>query len=221
MPYLIVQPGDTLLELSRKYNVPYHRLLAANPQITNPSLIYPGQVVILPTAPQRTPAPEVQRVVRPGDTMFNIAREFGIPLNQLIALNPQVNDPNLIYPGMILTIQRGRPCPSNIVDFVNRFMQRKSRGESFDHMEYLTVEAGQHLDPRLLTGIPSPANREYDFLSCYRRSANEYVALVALYRRRQGYPGVFDIVLEHILVKVEDNRPRIANINVQVVLQVS
>ena len=221
MPYLIVQPGDTLLELSRKHNVPYHRLIAVNPQIRNPNQIYPGQVVILPTAPKRNPVPDVQRVVRPGDTMFNIAREFGVPLNQLIALNPQVNDPNLIYPGMILTVRRGRPCPSHIVNFVNRFMQGKARGQLANPTEYLDTDAGQRLDPRLITGIQSPSNSEYDFLSCYRRSANEYVALVALYRRRPGVPGIFDIVLEHILVRDDGQRPRIIDINVQVVLQVS
>lgn len=221
MPYLIVQPGDTLLELSRKHNVPYHRLVAVNPQIQNPNQIYPGQVVILPTAPQRTPASEVQRVVRPGDTMFFIAREFGVPLNQLIANNPQVNDPNLIYPGMILTVRRGRPCPSNIVNFVNRFMQGKAKGQLLEAGEFLADDASQHLDPRLITGIQNPANAEYDFLSCYRRSTNEYVALVALYRRRRGYPGIYDIVLEHIIVRDDSKGPKIVDINVQVVLQVS
>lgn len=221
MPYVIVQPGDTLRELSQQYHVSYLRLLAANPQIQNPDRIYPGQVIILPTPHQRTPAAEVQRVVRPGDTMFFIAREFGVPLEHLISLNRFVKDPNLIYPGMILTIRRGRHCPSQIVDFVNRFMQRKAQGQPYDHREFLTVEAEQQLDKRLIMGIPDPANAEYDFLSCYQRANNEYVALVALYRRRRGFPGVFDIVVEQIIVRVVDGRPRVANVNVQVVLQVS
>lgn len=221
MPYVIVQQGDTLRELSQRYSVPYLQLLAANPQIQNPNLIYPGQVVILPTSHQRTPVPDVQRVVRPGDTMFSIAREFGIPLERLIALNPFIKDPNLIYPGMILTIRRGRPCPSRVVDFVNRFMQRKSQGQPYDHREFLTVEAEQQLDVRLVMGIPNPANAEYDFLSCYQRSPNDYVALVALYRRRRGFPGIYDIVVEHVLVTLEGGQPRVAGINVQVVLQVS
>ncbi|HHY60982.1 MAG TPA: LysM peptidoglycan-binding domain-containing protein [Clostridia bacterium] len=221
MPYVIVQPGDTLRELSQRYHVSYLRLLAANPQIRNPDLIYPGQVVILPTPHQRTPAAEVQRVVRPGDTMYFIAREYGIPLDQLIAQNRFIKDPNLIYPGMIVTIRRGRPCPSQVVDFVNRFMQRKAHGQPHDHREFLTAEAEQYLDKRLVLGIRDPANTEYDFLSCYHRSGHEYVALVALYRRRQGYPGIYDIVVEHIIVRIVEGQPRVANINVQVVLQVS
>ena len=79
MPYLIVQPGDTLKNLSQENRVSYQRLLSANPQIENPNAIFPGQVIILPIHHQRNPIPAVQRVVRPGDTMFFIAKEFGVP----------------------------------------------------------------------------------------------------------------------------------------------
>ena len=37
-------------------------------------------------------------VVR-GDTMWGIALRYGVPLTQLIALNPQIKNPNLIYAG--------------------------------------------------------------------------------------------------------------------------
>lgn len=221
MPYVIVQPGDTLVNLSKQNNVPYQRLLAANPQIQNPNQIYPGQVVILPVPHQRTPAPEVQRVVRPGDTMWNISREFGVPLQQVIRLNPQVNNPDLIYPGMILTVKQGRPCPRNVVDFVNRFMANKTGGHSYKPGEYMTAEAEGRIDPRLLTGIKSPYNSDYDFLSCYQNSQHEFVALVAIYRRNHGSLGIHDIVLEHIIVTTKDGHPRVADINVQVVLRVS
>lgn len=37
-------------------------------------------------------------VVR-GDTLWSIARDYGMTLNYLIGLNPQIKNPNLIYPG--------------------------------------------------------------------------------------------------------------------------
>lgn len=37
-------------------------------------------------------------VVR-GDTLWGIARRYGVDLTSLIALNPQIKNPNLIYPG--------------------------------------------------------------------------------------------------------------------------
>jgi spore coat assembly protein SafA len=43
-------------------------------------------------------------IVQPGDTMFLIAQNFGIALNTLIAANPQMEDPNLIYPGQLIDV---------------------------------------------------------------------------------------------------------------------
>lgn len=37
--------------------------------------------------------------VKAGDTLWRIARLYGMSLNQLIALNPQIKNPNLIYVG--------------------------------------------------------------------------------------------------------------------------
>ena len=40
--------------------------------------------------------------VKAGDTMWGIAKRYGIALSTLIALNPQIKNPNWIYPGNIL-----------------------------------------------------------------------------------------------------------------------
>ena len=38
-------------------------------------------------------------VVRSGDTLWGIAGEYGVTLQALVAANPQIKNPNLIYPG--------------------------------------------------------------------------------------------------------------------------
>lgn len=45
-----------------------------------------------------TPAAVYHTVVR-GDTLWAIARTYGVELSQLIAWNPQIKNPNLILPG--------------------------------------------------------------------------------------------------------------------------
>lgn len=50
----IVVAGDTLWAIARMYRVSLPKLIAANPQITNPNLIYPGDRVAIP---QPTPPP--------------------------------------------------------------------------------------------------------------------------------------------------------------------
>ena len=42
-----VRPGDTMWKIARKFNVSLHDLINAN-SLTNPNLIYPGQIIIIP-----------------------------------------------------------------------------------------------------------------------------------------------------------------------------
>lgn len=43
-------------------------------------------------------APQYHRVVK-GDTLWALAQTYGLTLSELIALNPQIKNPNLIYVG--------------------------------------------------------------------------------------------------------------------------
>lgn len=43
-----VTKGDTMWKIASKYQVGTSEVIAANPQITNPNLIYPGQVLDIP-----------------------------------------------------------------------------------------------------------------------------------------------------------------------------
>lgn len=99
----VVQPGDTLFRIGRRFGVTVQQLLAANPQITDPNLIFPGQIINVPVAITPPPAPG-RYVVQPGDTLSRIARRFGVTLGALISANPQIADPDLIYPGQVINI---------------------------------------------------------------------------------------------------------------------
>ena len=43
-----VVPGDTMWKLAVKYQIGTSEIISANPQISNPDLIYPGQVLTIP-----------------------------------------------------------------------------------------------------------------------------------------------------------------------------
>ena len=46
--YHIVKKGETLALIAANYRKPLQQILAANPAITSPSLIYPGQKILIP-----------------------------------------------------------------------------------------------------------------------------------------------------------------------------
>ncbi len=54
----------------------------------------------------------ISYVVQPGDYLSAIANTYGTTVASILALNPQITDPNLIYPGEVLQIQPGQiPAP--------------------------------------------------------------------------------------------------------------
>jgi uncharacterized protein (TIGR02594 family) len=50
----VVRPGDTLTLIAAKSGVAYKVLLQANPQISNPNLIFAGQSLVLPSTADRS-----------------------------------------------------------------------------------------------------------------------------------------------------------------------
>jgi LysM repeat protein len=101
-----VKSGDTLARIARAHGVTVASIVAAN-GLASADHIVVGQKLIIPggssgSAP--APAPAAARyVVRSGDTLANIAARFGVSVNAITRANG-ITNPNLIYPGMKLTI---------------------------------------------------------------------------------------------------------------------
>ena len=55
--YHFVKSGETLAVISANYRRPLQQILAANPGVTNPSLIYPGQRIAIPGLPDPASIP--------------------------------------------------------------------------------------------------------------------------------------------------------------------
>ena len=71
-------------------------------------------------------ASAAEHYVVSGDTMWRISRSYGISLDKLIAANPQVKDPNLIYPGDKLYIpnasgQASSSTANQVLSITNKY----------------------------------------------------------------------------------------------------
>jgi LysM repeat protein len=103
-----VAPGENLVELSRRFGVRVVDILIANPQIINPELIFAGQVICIPIPPPADiPCPGFFYEVAPGETLSELARRFGVTVQQIFAANPQIVDVNKIFAGQIICIPAG------------------------------------------------------------------------------------------------------------------
>ena len=92
----VVRSGDTLGGIAARFGTTWQALAAIN-GISNPNYIQAGQTIRLSGA--AAPVPRRTCTVDPDDTMSSIAAQFGIPLSTLLALNRQIANPDLIYPG--------------------------------------------------------------------------------------------------------------------------
>ncbi len=122
----VVQPGENLYRIALQYNTTWPVLAAYN-GISNPNLIYVGQVLKIPapgqTAPppqptnapaqpqpttQPTPVPADRQTytVQAGDSLYRIATRFGTTVDALVQSN-YISNPNLIYVGQVLIIPAG------------------------------------------------------------------------------------------------------------------
>lgn len=106
-----VVSGDTMFEIAQRNGISLESLLRANPQITDPNRIFPGQEICIPVAPQPNCPNGRLYTVQSGDTLFEIARRNNITLASLIAANPQIADPNQIVPGQEICIPMAEAVP--------------------------------------------------------------------------------------------------------------
>ena len=98
----VVKKGDTLSGIASKYNTTYQKIASDN-GISNPNLIYVGQVVKILNCSTNNSS-EVKYVVKKGDTLSGIASKYNTTY-QKIASDNGISNPNLIYPGQVLIIK--------------------------------------------------------------------------------------------------------------------
>ena len=101
-----VQPGDTLFSISRRFGSTVQLIELTNaifPPITDPTVIFPGQVLVVSETglEQRN---VISYFVNPGDSLYTIGTRFAATADIMAGMNPQISNPNLIYPGIPINV---------------------------------------------------------------------------------------------------------------------
>jgi LysM repeat protein len=121
-----VQAGENLYHIALQYGTTVEAIAQAN-GITNPNLIFVGQVLVIPqgTTPVPTATPvttgtvtptaipvtppttgEIVHVVQPGENLFRISLKYNL-LTSIVAAYNGITNPNLIYVGQKIRIPTG------------------------------------------------------------------------------------------------------------------
>lgn len=111
MVFYFVQRGETLYHIAKRYQTTVHAIVAAN-RLEDPNAICAGQALVIPR-PGEVPSPPpggIVHLVRPGETVFHLARKFGTTAPDILKAN-QIVHPEFILPGQQLVIpERVEQC---------------------------------------------------------------------------------------------------------------
>lgn len=113
---ITVQWGDTLSGIAQRCGTTVSAIQAANPGLG--WKIYAGQVLYIPSGysdPVYYPPTGGTYTVQWGDTLGKIAKRVGVSWRDILAVNPQIQNPSLIYAGQVIYLPVGvsNPPPYN------------------------------------------------------------------------------------------------------------
>ena len=99
----IVQRGETLQIIARRYGTTYGAIASAN-NLANPNFVYAGQRLVIPTGATAPSAGSTAvHIVGRGDTLRSIAARYGTTVSYLATLNGLPN-PDFIWVGQALKV---------------------------------------------------------------------------------------------------------------------
>lgn len=118
MNIILLKNGDTLSSIASRYGTTAYEIASIN-QISNPDLIYPGEILRILTnstvnASETRGTGSITYTVQRGNTLSQIAKAYDVTVNHIVQMN-DIQNPNLIYPGEKLRITQSTSTGLNPV----------------------------------------------------------------------------------------------------------
>ncbi len=115
----VVRPGETVWTIAQQHGLPPDRIVSAN-RLVNPDRLQIGDLLAVPAvAPRRTsvatrppavtPA-ETAHVIRPGESLWGVARSHRTTVDVLVRLN-RLQDADRVQPGQKILLPAARAAP--------------------------------------------------------------------------------------------------------------
>ncbi len=91
-----MKPGESLFTIGNLYGVPPFKIADDN-ELTDPSKLVVGQTLVI------IEGTRMHEIVS-GESLYSIARQYGVTVQAILEANPQITSPTVIYPGQVITI---------------------------------------------------------------------------------------------------------------------
>lgn len=106
---VVVQSGQNMSVIAQQHGVTLATLEALNPHAGHPAGnfndVWPGDVLNVDGSPAPVAPVTEYHTVASGENLSVIAEHSGITLAEIEALNPQIKNPDLIYPGQSVRVK--------------------------------------------------------------------------------------------------------------------
>lgn len=173
MPYE-VRPGDTLNSIAARFGTNLVGLLELNPTLRLRSLTE-GMTICVPRVPKRPPCINgAYYTIREGDSFYNIAQRYGIPLNLLLEANQEANPYDLkvgqeicipnVPPGCpfgtLVTIQEGTRLSDILISYNLSLNELREVNPNFNP-EIIVPGTELCIPPEPFIECPTGTTREY------------------------------------------------------------
>ncbi len=97
-----VKTGDTLFNISQQYNIRWDLIAQIN-NLSEPYVLHAGQQLKIPQATTSKITDKIY-TVKNGETLAAIAKQFNITVNDIVAVNPNLQNSDLITPGQVIKL---------------------------------------------------------------------------------------------------------------------
>ncbi|MBX4205126.1 MAG: LysM peptidoglycan-binding domain-containing protein [Candidatus Doudnabacteria bacterium] len=97
-----VKNGDTLFNISQKYNVKWDLIAQLN-SLSEPYVLHSGQSLKIPQA-TTSKVPNKVYTVAAGENLTAIAKKFNVTTDDIIAVNPNLQKSDLVTAGQIIKL---------------------------------------------------------------------------------------------------------------------
>lgn len=98
----IVKNGDTLFNISQQYNIKWDLIAEIN-GLNEPYLLHAGLALKIPQATTSKVKDKIYTIAS-GDTLVSIAKQFNITVDDIIAVNPNLQKSDLITVGQVIKL---------------------------------------------------------------------------------------------------------------------